>query len=314
MKKNHGTGIPGQTYLDKFLKDCRAEIDQFKKSGSCTLTWPQKILLENAVIELGGHAFDKNCPSCCLDHFTLVIGKAEHLLQTKEAAASKSSVEPKKFKKAPVRASKVVRSKYSSFLLSDGTEVLHLKNESVSAGTNLKLVVEDTLLSLPEGSHELKDGRGITVNKNGAITRVIPAQKNQDKTTTKEKKEAEEETVKLDDKLQERMDKLEEFGGVFGKKGIYHPAQPEAFLTLGQLKGMSGSELENTRKLFEELTKKMPKKKIIDLFVATKKHSKKTLEGILTDRSVEFPKNSSQEYLIKAVNQLKLPADSVVIK
>lgn len=48
-------------FVDTWLDEFKGIIPIFQKEGKVSLTWEQKVLMEKAYIELGGHPFCKTC-------------------------------------------------------------------------------------------------------------------------------------------------------------------------------------------------------------------------------------------------------------
>lgn len=61
------------TKCDIFLNELSINIDQFRQSGMVVLTMPEKIILEEAYLELGGTPFNKNCKSCVIETFQRTV-------------------------------------------------------------------------------------------------------------------------------------------------------------------------------------------------------------------------------------------------
>ena len=61
------------TKCDIFLNDLSINISQFRQSGMVVLTMPEKKILEEAYLELGGTPFNKNCKSCIIETFQRTV-------------------------------------------------------------------------------------------------------------------------------------------------------------------------------------------------------------------------------------------------
>lgn len=61
------------TKCDIFLNELSANINQFRQSGMVVLTMPEKIILEEAYLELGGTPINKNCKSCVIETFQRTV-------------------------------------------------------------------------------------------------------------------------------------------------------------------------------------------------------------------------------------------------
>lgn len=306
--KNHGTGIPGKTYLDSFLSECSTEIALFKRTGSTSLTWPQKILMENAYIETGGHAFDKNCSTCVVEVLKRIIDRTAELTpKTGKAPEVKKitahTVEPREKTKP-----KLYMNKYNSEELTDGTVIYWPKGKTLEEATEEIFIFSPDpelgeILPLAEGSYTLaNDQTELVFDHNGHLVQIITPEYGE---TDEDDERAEGNTF-----TRERREQLKALGFVEGEGLMHHQHYTEVSVTDSDIENMPTEGWDVLLETLNEEAFKNPPASS-DLFVATEEHTNAQLSQILTDRGVKHAKKATKTQLIELVNGLKLPKSSV---
>jgi hypothetical protein len=66
-------------YIDTWIEEFKGIIPIFKKEAKASLTWEQKVLMEKAYVEIGGHPFCKTCTNDVAETLNRMIVHTEAL-------------------------------------------------------------------------------------------------------------------------------------------------------------------------------------------------------------------------------------------
>lgn len=99
----------------EYSKEILAKAEFFNRSGSCSLTGPQKKELGLIYLELTGNKLNEGCPTCCRDamrHFVNHLNSPQPMKEEKATPLKKvaftgvKQTKPKKTRKPRANASK----------------------------------------------------------------------------------------------------------------------------------------------------------------------------------------------------------------